>query len=438
MIAALILFSLILLLLLRVPVAFTLGGLGLAMLVLGGFSPIMVPQSLYSTMDSFELLAVPLFLLMSNILLKGGIGRDLFAAVQSWLGHWPGGLGVAAIVSCAIFAAISGSSVATAATIGNVAIYEMTSRGYPRPFVLGLVAAGGTLGILIPPSIPLIIYGIVTEESIVQLFLAGIGPGLFLAAMFIVFSILYAIFGKNYQPIPKASWSERRSASILALPTVLLAAIVIGGIYAGWFTPSESAGIGFTVSLIIVYSMGRMTWVKLKEAVMTSMKTTVTIFLIVAGAKIFGKAITLYRIPQDVSLLITNNISEPAVFILIVGILLLVMGFFLEALSMLLIMVPVLYPSLAAMGIDPIWFGIFFVVMIETALITPPVGLNLFVIQAVAKAPLSTVVRGVWPFILIMLGTVVVLWYVPDLAMFIPYKLDGFLQDAMCLFANCN
>jgi len=438
MIAALILFSLILLLLLRVPVAFTLGGLGLAMLVLGGFSPIMVPQSLYSTMDSFELLAVPLFLLMSNILLKGGIGRDLFAAVQSWLGHWPGGLGVAAIVSCAIFAAISGSSVATAATIGNVAIYEMTSRGYPRPFVLGLVAAGGTLGILIPPSIPLIIYGIVTEESIVQLFLAGIGPGLFLAAMFIVFSILYAIFGKNYQPIPKASWRERRSASILALPTVLLAAIVIGGIYAGWFTPSESAGIGFTVSLIIVYSMGRMTWVKLKEAVMTSMKTTVTIFLIVAGAKIFGKAITLYRIPQDVSLLITNNISEPAVFILIVGVLLLVMGFFLEALSMLLIMVPVLYPSLAAMGIDPIWFGIFFVVMIETALITPPVGLNLFVIQAVAKAPLSAVVRGVWPFILIMLGTVVVLWYVPDLAMFIPYKLDGFLQNAMCLFANCN
>ncbi len=438
MTAALILFALIFLLLLRVPVAFTLGGLGLAMLVIGGFSPIMVPQSLYSTMDSFELLAVPLFLLMSNILLKGGIGRDLFSAVQSWLGHWPGGLGVAAIVSCAIFAAISGSSVATAATIGNVAIKEMTSRGYARPFVLGLVAAGGTLGILIPPSIPLIIYGIITEESIVQLFLAGIGPGLFLAAMFVLFSVLYALFGKSYQPVAKASWSERRSASILALPTVMLAAIVIGGIYAGWFTPSESAGIGFTVSLIIVYSMGRMNWEKLQEAVMASMKTTVTIFLIVAGAKIFGKAITLYRIPQDISLLITNTISEPAVFITIVCLLLLVMGFFLEALSMLLIMVPVLYPSLQNMGIDPIWFGIFFVVMIEAALITPPVGLNLFVIQAVAKAPLSEVVRGVWPFILIMLGTVVILWFVPDLAMFIPYKLDRFLQDAMCLIANCN
>ena len=438
MTAAIILFFLILLLLLRVPVAFTLGGLGLALLVIGGFSPIMVPQSLYSTMDSFELLAVPMFLLMSNILLKGGIGRDLFAAVQSWLGHWPGGLGVAAIVSCAIFAAISGSSVATAATIGNVAIHEMTSRGYARPFVLGLVAAGGTLGILIPPSIPLIIYGIVTEESIVQLFLAGIGPGLFLAGMFILFSILYALFGKGYQPMPKATWAERKSASILALPTVLLASIVIGGIYAGWFTPSESAGIGFTVSLIIVYAMGRMNWEKLQDAVLSSMKTTVTIFLIVAGAKIFGKAITLYRIPQDISLLITNNISEPALFIAIVCLLLLVMGFFLEALSMLLIMVPVLYPSLNAMGIDPIWFGILFVVMIETALITPPVGLNLFVIQAVANAPLSEVVRGVWPFILIMLGTVAILWFFPDLAMFIPYKLDRFLQDAMCIFANCN
>ena len=438
MIAAIILFCLLFLLLIRVPVAFAIGGLGLGLLVLGGFSPIMVPQSLYSTMDSFELLAVPMFLLMSNILLKGGIGKDLFAAVQSWLGHWPGGLGVAAIVSCAIFAAISGSSVATAATIGNVAIHEMTSRGYARPFVLGLVAAGGTLGILIPPSIPLIIYGIVTEESIVSLFLAGIGPGLFLAGMFILFSMLYAKFGKGYIPVPKASWAERRSASLLALPTVILAGIVIGGIYAGWFTPSESAGIGFTVSLIIVYSMKRMTWAKLQDAVMSSMKTTVTIFLIVAGAKIFGKAITLYRIPQDISVLITSTISDPSLFILIVCIVLLIMGFFLESLSMLLIMVPVLYPSLSAMGIDPIWFGILFVVMIEAALITPPVGLNLFVIQAVGKAPLSEVVRGVWPFVIIMLGTAVLLWYVPDLALFVPYKFDRFLQDAMCWFALCK
>jgi tripartite ATP-independent transporter DctM subunit len=423
MTAALILVSLVGLLLLRVPVAFTLGGLGLSLLVLAGFNPVMVPQALYSTMDSFVLLAVPLFLLMSNILLKGGIGRDLFAAVQSWIGHWPGGLGVATIVSCAIFAAISGSSVATAATIGNVALKEMTDRGYDRPFVLGLLAAGGTLGILIPPSIPMIIYGVITEESIVQLFLAGIGPGLMLAGLFILYCFVYARFGKGYRPTPRAGWSERRRTSFMALPTIVLAAIVIGGIYAGWFTPTESAGIGFSVSLIIVFAMQRMNWEKLKTAVMDSMKTTVTVFLIVAGAKVFGKAITLYRIPQDISIMITSNISEPALFILLVCCVLLLMGFFLESLSMLLIMVPVLYPSLGSMGIDPIWFGILFVVMIEAALITPPVGMNLFVIQAVARAPLGEVVRGVWPFIIIMLGTVVLLWFVPDIALFIPFKL---------------
>ena len=418
-----ILAALFALLLLRVPVAFALGGLGVAMLWLDGDSLVMVPQALFSSMDSFILLAIPMFLLMSNILLKGGIGADLFAAVQSWVGHWPGGLGVATIISCAIFAAISGSSVATAATIGTVAISEMTKRGYERPFVLGLLAAGGTLGILIPPSIPLILYGVITEESIVQLFLAGIGPGLFLAALFILYSMLHARLSPHYQPVPRATWTERKSATLKALPTVILAAIVIGGIYAGWFTPSESAGIGFFVSLVIVFSMRRMTWAKLKEAVEASMKTTVTIFLIVAGAKLFGKAITLYQIPQHISLAITANITEPALFILLVGGVLLVMGFVLESLSMLLIMAPVLYPSLEAMMIDPIWFGIFFVVLIETALITPPVGLNLFVIQAVARSTLMEVVRGVWPFILILLGTAALLWFWPALATYIPFKL---------------
>lgn len=419
----LILISLVFLLLVRVPVAFSLAGLGLILLILKGFTLTMVPLSLFSSLDSFILLAVPLFLLMSNVLLKGDIGKDLFGAVQSWVGHWPGGLGVATIISCAIFAAISGSSVATAATIGTVAISEMTERGYNRPFVLGLMAAGGTLGILIPPSIPMIVYGVITEESIVDLFLAGIGPGIFLALLFIGFCFLYAKFGKGYEPVSKASWRQRRDATLLALPTVFLASIVIGGIYAGWFTPTESAGIGFAVALIIVFGMGRMTWGKLKEAVHASMKTTVTIFLIIAGAKLFGKAITLYRIPQEISEIITVNISEPGFFVLIVCVVLLIMGFFLESLSMLLIMMPVLYPSLSGLGIDPIWFGVLFVVMIECALITPPVGLNLFVIQAVAKSPLSDVIRGVWPFILIMLATVLLLWLFPSLATFIPYKL---------------
>ena len=423
MTTGLLLVVLLALLFFGVPVAFALGGLGLAMLWLADISMVMVPQALYSTTDSFVLLAVPLFLLMSNILLKGGVGRDLFNAVQCWVGHWPGGLGIATIISCGIFSAISGSSVATAATIATVAIPEMTERGYNRSFVLGLLAAGGTLGILIPPSIPLILYGVITEESIVDLFMAGVGPGLLLMALFIVYCLGYARFGSGYRPSPKSSWRERREASIRALPTLLLAVIVIGGIYLGVFTPTESAAVGFIVSIVIVYSLRTMTWAKLKAAVMESMATTVTIFLIIAGAKVFGKAITLYRIPQDISMAITNNIGDTGTFVVVVCLVLLLIGFFLESISMLLIMVPVLFPALSPMMIDPIWFGVLFVVMIECALITPPVGMNLFVIQAVGKVKLNEVVRGVWPFILIMFGTIVAIYLVPDIVLYIPFKL---------------
>ena len=417
----LILAVLLILLLAGIPIAFTLGGLGLVLLALEGFNPIMIPQGLYSSIDNFILLAVPLFLLMSNILLKGGVGKDLFAAVQSWVGHWPGGLGVATITSCALFAAISGSSVATAATIGTVAIPEMTQRGYNRRFVLGLLAAGGTLGILIPPSIILIVYGVITEESIIGLFTAGIGPGIFLAVAFSVYSMVYARYKGQFEIAPKATWEERKRASIRAIPTVSLAAIVIFGIYFGIFTPTEAAGIGFVLALIITFGMRRMTLEKIKEASIEAMQTTVTIFLIVASAKIFSKAVTLYRIPQDVSQMVIANFSEPWSFVLVICAVLLIMGFFLEALSMLLIMVPVIYPTLGIMGIDPIWFGIVFVIMVECALITPPVGLNLFVIQAVGNATLTEVSSGVWPFIVIMLSTVVVLYFWPALAMYLPY-----------------
>ncbi len=423
MAAFFILLALVALLFAGVPVAFALGGLGLILMWLGDLSPIMVAQALYSTTDNFILLAVPLFLLMSNVLLKGGVGRDLFAAVQSWVGHRPGGLGVATIISCAIFSAISGSSVATAATIGTVAIPEMIGRGYNRPFVLGLLAAGGTLGILIPPSIPMIVYGVITEESIVSLFLAGVGPGLLLSFMFILFSLGYARFGGGYTPTPKADWDERVRTSLRALPTLALAVVVIGGIYIGAFTPTESAGVGFIVSLIIVYGLRTMTLEKLHHAVMESMRTTVTIFLIIAGAKIFGKAITLYRIPQDISIAISNNIGEAGLFILIVCAVLLLMGCFLESISMLLIMVPVLHPSLAGLGIDPIWFGIIFVIMIECALITPPVGINLFVIQAVGDVQITEVLRGVWPFILMMFAAIIIVYLVPDIALYIPFRL---------------
>lgn len=419
----LILAALFALLLIRVPVAFTLGGIGLAMLIFGGFSPLMAPQAILSTLDGFILLAVPLFLLMSNILLKGGVGKDLFAAVHAWVGHWPGGLAVATILSCAIFAAISGSSVATAATIGTVAIPEMISRGYERRFVYGLLAAGGTLGILIPPSIPMIVYGFVTEQSVIALFLAGIGPGILLVVLFIAFAMIHARWFGGYRSEPAASIDERLRSSLRALPSVVLAVFVIGVIYSGIATPTEAAAIGFAVALVITGVVLRsLSWQGLKEAAYDSMVTTVAILLIVAGAKVFGKAITLYRLPQEISMFIGQNIDTPLAFILVVSVVLLIMGLVFEALSMVLIMTPVLLPAAMALGFDPIWFGVYMVVMVECALITPPVGLNLYVIQSVAKSSLSDVSRGVLPFLALMLLSVAILYIWTDLALYIPFK----------------
>ena len=412
------------LLLASLPVAFSLGSLGLGMLLGGGFSPLMAPQAILSTLDGFILLAVPLFLLMSNILLYGGCGRDLYAAVQAWVGHWPGGLAIATIISCGIFAAISGVSVATAATIGVVAIPEMIERGYNKKFVYGLLAAGGTLGILIPPSLPMIVYGFITEESVISLFLAGIGPGLFLIALFIIYSIIYAHLFGGYTPSEKASWDVRIKTSIKVAPTIALAALILGGIYTGIFTPTEAAAVGFSLAIILtVVLMRSLSFKDFKRAVFEAMITTAAILIIIAGAKIFGKAITLYRIPQDISSLIQTYVDSKMLFVIVVCLVLVTMGLVFETLSMVLIMVPVLLPAAMGMGIDPIWFGIFMVVMVECALITPPVGLNLYVIQSVSGARLGDVAKGVLPFLYLMIFTVAVMYVWTDLVMYIPFKL---------------
>ena len=412
------------LLLASLPVAFSLGSLGLGMLLGGGFSPLMAPQAILSTLDGFILLAVPLFLLMSNILLYGGCGRDLYAAVQAWVGHWPGGLAIATIISCGIFAAISGVSVATAATIGVVAIPEMIERGYNKKFVYGLLAAGGTLGILIPPSLPMIVYGFITEESVISLFLAGIGPGLFLIALFIVYSIIYAHLFGGYTPSEKAPWDVRVKTSIKVAPTIALAALILGGIYTGIFTPTEAAAVGFSLAIILtVVLMRSLSFKDFKRAVFEAMITTAAILIIIAGAKIFGKAITLYRIPQDISYLIQTYVDSKTLFVVVVCVVLVTMGLVFETLSMVLIMVPVLLPAAMGMGIDPIWFGIFMVVMVECALITPPVGLNLYVIQSVSGAPLGDVAKGVLPFLFLMIFTVAVMYVWSDLVLYIPFKL---------------
>jgi C4-dicarboxylate transporter DctM subunit len=423
MTTTLILIALFSILFLGIPIAFALGTIGLSLMLLGDISPLMLPQTFYSVGDNFVLLSVPMFLMMSNILLKAGIGEDLFNFAQSWVGHFPAGLAVATVLSCAIFAAISGSSVATAATISTVAFPAMIKRGYHRNFTLGILAAGGTLGILIPPSIPMIVYAFVAEESVLSMFLAGIGPGILLSIFFILFSIFYVIFfNKEVQNI-KSSLEERIFHTKKGLPILLMAFVMLGGIYAGIYTPTEAGGVGFMISLIYVVVKKRLDFKGFIDAGLETMKTTVTIFIIIAGAKIFGKAISLYRIPQDISTMIVSVIDERGMFILVVCITLLILGFIMETLSLILIMMPIFSISIAAMNIDIIWFGIIFTLMIECALITPPVGLNIYVLQAIGNAKMGEIGKGVAPFVLIMLFTVFIIYLFPDIALYIPFKL---------------
>ena len=420
---AIVLSLLFLILFLGIPISFGLGILGLGLMLAGDISPLMVPQTFYSVGDNFILLSVPMFLMMSNILLKSGVGDDLFNFAQSWVGHFPGGLAIATIISCSIFAAMSGSSVATAATISTVAFPAMIKRGYHRNFTLGILAAGGTLGILIPPSIPMIVYAFVVEESVLTMFLAGIGPGIMLALLFIIFSIFYVIFFNKEVTGVKSTWEEKIHHTKKGLPILLMAFVMLGGIYVGIYTPTEAGGIGFLISLIYVVAKKRIDFIGFIEAGLETMKTTVTIFLIIAGAKIFGKAISLYRIPQDLSTLIVSNINEQSLFIFVVCLALLVLGLVMETLSLILIMMPIFALSIAAMNIDLIWFGIIFTLMIECALITPPVGLNIYVLQAIGKAKMIEIAKGVVPFVIIILFAVLLVYLFPAIALYIPFKL---------------
>lgn len=412
--------ALLALLMTGIPVAFTLGILGAGLLAIDGLPLSMVASTLFGGINDFVLLAIPLFLLMSNLLLRGGIGRDLFVAMQNWVGHWPGGLGIAALLSCGVFSAISGSSITTAATVGTVAIPEMVKRGYSRSLTLGLMAAGGTLGIIIPPSVPLIIYGAITEQSIGQLFLAGVGPGILLIVLFGVYVVIASAIQGKHQAMPRATWPERLAATRRALPTLLLAGTILGGIYGGIFTPTEASGIGASVALLILAAGGRLSRAVFLGAVRDTVKTTTVIFLIVIGAKIFGQAITLYQLPAQLAWLFEDYFNTATLALLLIAVMLIFIGFFLESMSMLLIMVPVLMPTVIALGIDPIWFGIFFVLLIEVALITPPVGLNLFVIQSLDRAPLSVVAKGALPFVAIMLGSVFLIALFPQIVLAIP------------------
>lgn len=419
----LLLAGLMTLLLLGLPVAFSLAASGMAgMYFLAGgvqtFSQI--PFIAYKSLDDFVLSAIPLYILMSYILLQGKVGNDLYELGSKWFRHLPGGLGVATILACAIFAAISGSSVATAVTIGTVAIPEMIERGYDKKLALGLVAAGGTLGILIPPSIPLIIYGSVTGESVGKLFVAGIIPGLLLTLFFIIFIVVFS--ARNLPLQLAASWDERIQALKQSCWGLFLPILVVGGIYTGAFTPTEAAAIGVFYSLIITFFIYRtLSWRDIPRILTDTVKTNAMILAIMIGAMIFGYIMTVLRIPQQLTEFAVGLEMNRWLIMLSINILLLILGCFLETVSIILITVPILYPIILNLGFDPIWFAIVLVINMELALITPPVGMNLFVIQGIRRdASMADIVRGVFPFALLMVLLIIIIAFVPDIVTWLP------------------
>ncbi len=420
-----VLFTIILLLLLALglPVAFSLGFAG--MLGMVGFmgdaegALAQTPILGYKSLDDFVLTAVPLYILMSQILLEGKVGKDLFELGNKWLRHLPGGLGVATIIACALFAAITGSSVACAVTIGAIAVPEMLSRGYERTLVLGTVAAGGTLGILIPPSIPMILYGAITGESVGKLFMSGVVPGIVLTIIFIVI-VVYKC--KDLELEAPAPMSERLAALKSSIWGLLLPVLIIGGIYSGAFTPTEAAAIGTVYSLVITFFIYKtLTLRDLVPIMLDAVKTTSMIFAIMIGATLFGFVMTVLNVPQALTLLVTELEANRWIVFLAINVLILILGCILESVSIIYITLPILYPIIMKLGFDPIWFNVVLLINLELALITPPVGMNLFVLQGVSpESTMSQIVKGVVPFGIAMALEILLLCFVPQLATLLP------------------
>jgi C4-dicarboxylate transporter DctM subunit len=412
---------LLVLLFIGLPVAFSLGTASLALIVAFDLPLKIVGQSIFSSLDSFVLLAVPLFVLMSQVLLDGRVGDDLFDVMNAWVRHFPGGLAIATILSCAFFAAITGSSATTAATIGMVAFPALTERGYERRFVLGLLAAGGTLGILIPPSIPMILYGAVTEESVGKLFMAGIIPGLVLTAIFVIYAIIRSR-GGGYRAYEPASWEERFRVTRKNLWGIALPIIIMGGIYTGVFTPTEAAAVGLIYSLFITLVVYRTLSLKdLPGVCLRSVGTSCMIAMIIAGALLFGRVMTLLEIPQQLTQMVIDAGLSPLGFVIAMNILMLGLGCILETVSIVLLTMPLVAPILGALQIDPIWYAVVLVINLEMALITPPVGVNLYIIHGIRDdITMGEIVKGVFPFMILMVAMLILAIAYPSMSTWLP------------------
>ena len=412
------------LILASVPVAVVLVLLAVVLAEVYSFFPLLpaLGEISWTASTEFILVAVPVFILMGEVLLRSGIAADMFRAIDAWMGRVPGGLMHTNVASCALFAATSGSSVATAATVGTVAIPELDRAGYNRPLFLGSIAAGGTLGILIPPSINMIIYGVLAEVSIGDLYLAGLIPGLMLAALFSLAILVACVIRPEWSgERRRTSWSERIRTLPALLPPILLFLVVVGSIYAGVATPTEAASLGLIAAIGLAAWRGRLDRALFLRAFEGAMRTTAMVMLIVLAAFFLNFVMTTIGLTDAVARAMRDVALPPAAVILVIIGIYLVLGCFMDTLSLMIATTPIVVPVVVALGYDPVWFGVLFMILIEAALITPPIGVNLFVVQTVrGTGPISDVIVGALPFLAMMIVMMLLLLAVPGLALWLP------------------
>ncbi|MBL0715465.1 MAG: TRAP transporter large permease subunit [Desulfosarcina sp.] len=372
------------------------------------------------SLDSSVLLAVPLYILVGQLLMDGGIGKELYDVCLKWVGHLPGGVAAATIGACAIFAAISGSSVATAATIGMVAIPEMLGYRYDKKLAYGTLASGGTLGILIPPSAAMIIYSAITDESTGALFMGGVIPGIILTILFALFAVFFCIRTGRYEKMAPFSWNDRFLVFKESFWGLMAPVIIIVTIYTGVCTPTEAAAVAVLYALLTSLFRRKIKLKDLNKIMAQSTRTSTMILMIVVGAMQLGMLTTFLQVPQQAVALVGALDFPNWVIMIFLCIIYLILGMFLEVVSILLITMPIVYPLIIHMGYNGVWFGVFIVLLMEMALITPPVGLNIFVIQGVANAKMIDVIRGVLPFMVLLLAGLLLLWFFPQLALWLP------------------
>ncbi|WP_018699819.1 TRAP transporter large permease [Amorphus coralli] len=416
------------LMLLRVPIGIAMGAVGICGFgYLSGFGPAfaLLAQSPIRTATEAGFAVIPLFILMGNYSSHSGMSRELFQAADSFFGHKRGGLGMATIVSSGGFAAISGSSVATAATFSSVAYPEMLRFGYPRSFAAGAVAAGGTLGILIPPSNILAVYGILTDQDIGRLFIAGLVPGILAMVMYLLTISVINWRRPDFLPARGASSRAERIAALKNVWAIaLLFLCVIGGLYGGVFTPTEAAGVGATGALIISVARRKLDRAGFWEATIAAVRTTASIFLILIGALLFGYFLTITQTPQAITEFLAGlGIGRYGVLVLIL-LMYVILGCLMDTMAMVILTVPIVYPVILALGFDPIWFGIIIVMTVELGLITPPVGMNIFVIKGVVRnIELPDIFRGVLPFVVTDLIRLAILILLPAIVLWLPSQM---------------